>query len=67
MKKLVQSQETYIKELESKLTNLEEVVEQKNQDTTQFGPADWQKEKLILSELVVKNQQIAEDLEYKMK
>lgn len=34
MKRLMQSQETYIKELEAKVSNLEEAVEQKNSDTT---------------------------------
>jgi hypothetical protein len=34
MKRLVTSQETYIKELESKLTDLEDAVEQKNSETS---------------------------------
>jgi hypothetical protein len=46
--------------------DLEEAVEQRNSDTTQIVGADWLKEKQMLSQLVVKNQQIAEDLEYKM-
>lgn len=49
------------------MEDLEEAVEQKNSDTTQIVGGDWTKEKQMLSELVVKNQQIAEDLEYKMK
>lgn len=49
------------------MQDLEEAVEQRNSDTTQIVGADWLKEKQMLSQLVVKNQQIAEDLEYKMK
>lgn len=66
MKRLVSSQETYIKELEGKVQDLEEVVEQRNQDVSAISSQDWVKEKQILQDLVQKNQQIFEDLEYKM-
>lgn len=67
MKRLVSSQETYIKELEVKVHDLEGLVEQKNQDVSSVEQGDWQKEKSILVDLVKKNQDMFEDLEYKMK
>lgn len=67
MKRLVSSQETYIKELEGKVTDLEDLIEQKNQDVSTVAAGDWQKEKQILQDLVKKNQSMSEDLEYKMR
>jgi hypothetical protein len=55
MKRLVSSQETYIKELEVKVHDLEGLVEQKNQDVSSVEQGDWQKEKSILVDLVKKN------------
>ena len=66
MKRLVSSQETYIKELEEKVQELESApsVEEKQSEKT---ASEWEHEKQQLLTLVKKNQQIARDLELKIR
>lgn len=64
MKRLVTSQETYIKELEGKVG---EIQDQANQAALAAENPDWEGEKDMLQNLVKKNQELAEDLEAKLR
>ena len=67
MKRLVSSQETYIKELEGKIQEMETTVASKDALNRDGMSGDWESEKAQLQNLVEKNQQIAEDLESKLR
>lgn len=67
MKRLVSSQETYIKELEGKIQEMETTVASKDALNRDGLSGDWESEKAQLQNLVEKNQQIAEDLESKLR
>ncbi len=64
MKKLVGSQETYIKELEGKIFEIEQNASAQPVSKTQH---DWEEEKETLLDLVKKNQSMTEELESKMR
>jgi hypothetical protein len=63
MKRLVSSQETYIKELEGKVGGLESTLDQKNVESTNMAASDWESEKNLLLDLVKKNQDMSEEIE----
>lgn len=67
MKRLVSSQETYIKELEGKNQELSQNLAQKATEATSEQVAEWAREKQMLQALVEKNQEMAEDLEAAMR
>ena len=67
MKRLVSSQETYIKELEGKIQEMETTVASKDALNRDHTSGDWEAEKAQLQNLVEKNQEIAEDLESKLR
>lgn len=67
MKRLVSSQETYIKELEGKVGGLESTLDQKNVESTNMAASDWESEKNLLLDLVKKNQDMSEEIEQKMR
>ncbi len=52
MKRLVSSQETYIKELEGKNQELEQVAASKETEATSEQVREWEREKAILQDLV---------------